>query len=292
MAKYFTHKYCDFCKSTKKRVVYNLKGQKLVDCLNCNLKYLDKQRLDLKSLYNENYYSAEKGNSSNYSDYKDQEKVTRENFDFAYDYIGRNARASKNSLLDIGSAFGYFLKFLPKNLKSEATEISKFSSQKLREEKIKVYVGDITNLNISKRYDFITSFDVIEHVIHLSKFLRRVNLLLKKDGVFIFTTPDFGSIPNKIIGKRSPIIQPLYHNYYFDKEWLTSNLPFFGLEPIYIKTKYTQKISLGHALFLASFPIPLLKRFRLLELAKKTNIASLVVPIIRSGGIEAIFKKR
>ena len=119
--KYIFQKRCNFCKNTDTSIVYELKHQKLIRCNKCGLIYLDKQRTDLKNLYGKDYYLKSESNMlANYTDYKDQEKIVKRNFHFAYDFIAKNMSEEKNKLLDIGAGFGYFIKYLPSNIQSQA----------------------------------------------------------------------------------------------------------------------------------------------------------------------------
>ena len=115
--------------------------------------------------------------------------------------------------------------------------------------------------------------------------------LLNKEGVFIFTTPDYGTFFNKMFGVHAPTIQPLYHNYYFDKKWIRENLPQFGFKIIYLKTTHFEPMNIGTVLLYLTFAIPFLKRIHLLKFAKFIRVESIIIPFIRFGGLECIVKK-
>lgn len=290
--KYYLHHKCNICGSGRNTQLHKLGRQNLVRCLNCGLQYLNKQRTDFENLYNEDYFFKSESNNANYFSYDDQEsKILKANFSFAYDYINKNySSKEKYRLLDIGAGFGYFIKNL-NNKHCETVEISKIGARKIRANGIKVYEGNFLDIKIAKKFDIITSFDVIEHQIFLDKYLKKINSLLKNGGVFIFTTPDYNTILTKIFGKRSPTIQPLYHNYYFNKNWLKNKLPSFGLELIDIKTTYFTKATLGHILLMCSFALPFIKKLPFLFKINNIKIFKKPITFIRFGGIEAIFRK-
>ncbi len=289
--KYFLHKKCNICGKSRNKTLYNLLGQNLLQCSSCKLLYLDRQRIDFENLYNENYFFKSESNNANYFNYDNHDQILKSNFKFAYDYIENNYNNKSYSLLDVGAGFGFFLKYLPKNIHSEAVEISKVGAEKIRNTGIKVYENNFLDAQIENKFDIIVSFDVIEHQVLLDKYLNKVNDLLKKDGVFIFTTPDFGTVFNKIFGKRSPTIQPLYHNYYFDKTWIRKMLPLFGLKCAYLKTTYITKMTINHIFLMSSFTIPSIRKIPIYKFINKFKIFNRPISFFRFGGINAIFKK-
>lgn len=291
--KYIKHNICNFCKSSSKKLLHQLGLQNIVQCNYCMLIYIDKQRVDIENLYNKSYYYATGDNSrANYMDYQNRKELARKNFSFAYSYISSNAKGNKNRLLEIGAGFGYFLKCLPKNISCAVVEVSKEAIKEIKKNtKAKVYKGDFLNVNIQDKYDFIVSFDVIEHQIFLSDYLKKIHSLLRKNSVFIFTTPDFGSPFNKILGKRAPAIQPLYHNYYLDKTWIKKNIPQLGYEIISIKTVYLAEMDLGYIFVMGSFILPIISKLGLFKIVKKFKIEKLKFPFFKLGGIECILRK-
>lgn len=291
--KYIFIEKCNICGESKKIVIFPIGLQNLVKCAKCGLTYLDKQRIDINSLYNKDYYNSNENNAiANYCDYESQEKVIKNKFKFAFFYIYKNLLKNKK-LLEIGAGYGFFLKYLPKNLKIYAVEISKVAAGKIRENNpdVKVYDIDFMKVKLHDNFDFIISFDVIEHQTNLNKYLIKVHSLLNKEGTFMFTTPDYGTLFNKIFGVHAPTIQPLYHNYYFDQMWIRKNLPKFGFEIIYLKTTHFEPMNIGTILLYLTFAIPVLKRIHLLKVAKFIKIESITIPFFRFGGLECIARR-
>lgn len=286
---YKRHTYCNFCKSKKISLTYKLKDQNLVKCDNCDLFFLDKQRDNLLDLYNEEYYGGE-SKDSNYFEYSDQAKVMRKNFNFAYEFIN-NIGNKKLLLLDIGSGYGFFSEHLNNNITYEAIDISRLAVQRMRSNDIKAYQGEILTFDTKRRYDVIVAFDVIEHQIYLKEFVNKVHKLLKSNGVFIFTTPDFGSITNKLFREKAPTIQPKYHNYYLSQKWLKNSLPSLGFKIEEIRTVHLTFLSIGQILLLASFALPFLRYFQIARLVRFLNLHNKIVPFFRFGGIICIAKK-
>lgn len=291
--KYITHDKCNYCKGKNVKLIYKLNDQKILQCTGCLLVYIDKQRIDLGNLYNKDYYLKSESNMlANYTDYKDQEKIVKQNFRFAYTYITTSMNRNKNKLLDIGAGFGYFIKYLPSSIRSEAVEVSRQAADALKlNTKVKVYDGIFLDVSIKNKFDFIVSFDVIEHQNNLIGYLHKIKALLKRKGIVIFTTPDFDSPINKVFGKTAPLIQPLYHNYYFTKDWFKKNISSLGYKIISLKTSYLAKSSIGNIILLGCFAFPFLRKISILKFIKLLKMDNITIPFIRFGGIECILQK-
>lgn len=290
--KYIYHEKCNICNSTRRTKLFSIGRQNLLKCSKCGLVYFDKQRSDLETLYDKKYFSLEDGiEYANYADYNIQEKTVKKNFAFAFEFIKQNIRRNGEKLLEIGPGFGYFLKHLPDNVESEGAEVSHIAVNHVRKMGLRVFEGDFQTINLKRGYMCVVAFDVIEHQLYLKEFIEKIHLLLNPGGYFIFTTPDYGTILNKVFGRSAPTIQPNYHNYYFSQKWLQSNMPGFEFKIVSMNTTYMNYLSIAQILLLGSFAFPILKDLRLLEIAKKLRIDSRVIPFFRFGGIECIARK-
>lgn len=286
------HKSCNFCKSKKRKILFKIGEQKLYKCINCNLVYFDKQRKDLENLYEEKYYLTDEGNvTANYADYKIQEKTILRDFSFAFNYLAKKGNNKKKRLLEIGPGYGYFLKHLPSTILGEGIEVSHDAVMHMKKAGLTVYEGDFIQMDLNHKYDFIVAFDVVEHQLYLKEFFEKVNMLLKPNGTFTFTTPDYDSLLNKLFKKNAPTIQPLYHNYYLTQLWLRQNLAKLGFKIIHLKTVYLTYISIGQIIIMASFAFPSTKSLGLSKLVRIFKLENVLIPFFRFGGIECIIQK-
>lgn len=293
MAKFIEVKACSYCKSRERIKKFSLDHQNLVKCINCGLIYLDRQHLDEEILYEENYYKAkENGKDGFYSDYTFQEGVVKKKFNFAFSYINEHS-LKKSKLLEIGCGYGYFLELLSGKINTYAVEISKKAAKETLKNNpaTQVYNSDFLEVDINDRFNFIVAFDVIEHQNDVKHFLDKVYSMLEKDGVFIFTTPDYGTIFNRIFAKHAPAVQPLYHNYYFEKKWLVDNLKSLGFKIIFLKTSYFEPMNIGYILMNLYPAFSLLAKLPLLKIIRLIKIDNLIIPFFRFGGIECIVQR-
>jgi 2-polyprenyl-3-methyl-5-hydroxy-6-metoxy-1,4-benzoquinol methylase len=97
------------------------------------------------------------------------------------------------SVIEIGSGRGYFLKKLKDKsinavgleLNTEAVEISNRNNLTVYNEDLEVFAQKYPN-----KYDFVCSFQVLEHIPNVKKFLDSAIKLLKKNGVLYISVPN------------------------------------------------------------------------------------------------------
>ncbi|MCB0104095.1 MAG: methyltransferase domain-containing protein [Anaerolineales bacterium] len=135
------------------------------------------------------------------------EKFSKTYFDTAYGpyYELRNPRykwraflreiqkyITKGSLLDIGCAYGLFLKETAEYFECAGTDISEHAIANARSVlpgNIEVFVGAAGSLATDKQYDLVTCFDILEHTKDIGEALDNIYSLLKDNGILAITVP-------------------------------------------------------------------------------------------------------
>jgi 2-polyprenyl-3-methyl-5-hydroxy-6-metoxy-1,4-benzoquinol methylase len=125
----------------------------------------------------------------------------------------------KGSILDIGCQKGEFLKRMEeKGWKVFGVDIS-VSSCNYARKKLglkNIYAGDVLDFDFPERYfDVVTMWQVIEHLRDPLATLRKINRLLKRDGVLIFECPNFGSFTSRVFKDKWPGLDVPRHLYQF-----------------------------------------------------------------------------
>jgi len=192
---------CPLCKSRKWKKIYPAHYARIVRCKLCDFAYTNprlKARF-LKRLYSEGYFKNNNSHVIGYADYvKDEENITKT---FLKRLAMIEKHVKKGRLLDVGCATGFFLNSARENGWSvEGVEVSDFAADFARKKfDLQIYVGDIEKINLPKnRYDLITMWDVIEHIVNPIKVLKHLRASLTDNGILVMTTPDEGSIPARI----------------------------------------------------------------------------------------------
>jgi 2-polyprenyl-3-methyl-5-hydroxy-6-metoxy-1,4-benzoquinol methylase len=108
--------------------------------------------------------------------------------------IRRVSKIKTGKILDIGCGTGDFLKYMHSSgWETDGVETdlgAKLIAEKKLGKKIKENFAQIKG---EKKYDVISMWHVLEHVYNLEGYLKKVNKLLKKDGVLVIGVPNCAS---------------------------------------------------------------------------------------------------
>lgn len=111
---------------------------------------------------------------------------------------------NKGKLLDLGCAFGYFLQFAEKYYLSVGLE--KFLPAALKAKRISdtnVVCADASNLPFkSKQFDFVTLFDILEHLSDPSACIKESNTKLINGGILVISVPNMNSLGKKLKSEK------------------------------------------------------------------------------------------
>jgi 2-polyprenyl-3-methyl-5-hydroxy-6-metoxy-1,4-benzoquinol methylase len=187
---------CPLCKKSSNRVVARFREKSYFRCSRCGMIYLlycGSKPID----YTKNYF---------FQNYKQQYGRTYlEDFSFIQELgrvrineiINLLKKSKPVNLLDIGCAYGPFLKAASqKGLNVRGIDISEEAVRYVRD-KLGIHCQTLDFENIptrfikenKKRYDVVSMWYVIEHIQNLNRVLAVINSMLKKGGVFAFSTP-------------------------------------------------------------------------------------------------------
>jgi SAM-dependent methyltransferase len=159
--------------------------------------------------------------------------------------------------LVIAESFGY---------EAEGLELSKWSSELAKKKGLKIYRQSLESLSkkISKHYDVITLFGVIEHFERPLDEISYINKLLKPGGLLVIWTGDVNSMPSRLLRKRWWYWQG-QHIQYFSHQSLKRLLNKEGFEHMttkiypFVATYKLMNNYLGRYYFLRPWIMKLLK---------------------------------
>jgi len=218
--------------------------QSLIKCQSCGF-IIEFPRLSDKEII-AGYTSA--GNSGHDSQYlqrvKSFESTLKRNSNFLPPAPGR--------VLDIGCAGGAFVEAAG-NLGYQAEGIEPavdlVKSALGRGLNVREGTAETLDLLNGEKYDVVTLWDVIEHVLDPVVTLDAAISLLKPDGVLVVNIPDIGTPLARLVGKKNWWISSV-HVYHFSSNHIEALLLPRGFK-IVSKKMFFQSLSLGYLLEIA-----------------------------------------
>ena len=243
---------CPICSDEKHKrkspdeVVIRLENRTVRKCSSCGMLYLS-WSVDEKKQYLASYF---------FDDYKKQYgKTYLEDFSSIKSqgvrrcgiidglfwkqrlYSGRKARTIFPSVLDVGCAYGPFLSaahdagwnVFGTDISAEAVE---YVAETLQYKACKAAFPDIDTAKEfeTEKFDALTMWYVIEHFQNLAPVLKKVNRLLKKGGIFAFSTPSASGVSAKFNKEKFLTQSPVDHYSLWQPELCNSILRKFGFK--------------------------------------------------------------
>lgn len=256
MSEDFEEINCNLCGGNRKYELFDLNPFKLVRCEDCGLSYVSPRYTESRTLklYDDSYFTNPgffSGDSSRiygYSDYGEG----RDNVETMYrKIVGQMERFIKpGELLEIGSAYGYFLnQARKKGWKVSGIELSKNARASCeREFGIQAFEGPLNEFDSSQKVDSVVFFDVLEHLHDPMKTLLDIHSMLKPGGLLVIAVPNSASWVLNFLGSRWEDLQRANsgeHLYFFNIETLSKILEKTGFEVLEVKTM-GRYFKLGH----------------------------------------------
>lgn len=133
--------------------------------------------------------------------------------------------------LDVGCANGVFVSTAA-GVGAEACgiELSSVAVEQARQQGLNVTQARIEDLSVADRYDCVTAFDVIEHVLDPNEFLQSIANRLNDGATCVLSLPDVNSVFAKVMGKAWWFYIPEEHLHYFNAATIRQLAAKVGLE--------------------------------------------------------------
>ena len=235
---------CSICKSNHTTVFYRgkirngkypnkLKNQVIYECKSCKSFFLNKVL---------NYKTKEYREITN-------ESNEIKNLSFLSNELNNQLRFIeidnlKNSdILDVGCGTGFLLDYLKKYSKSKSGVEKNKEFLKFLRKSGHIAYSDLQQLD--KKYELITSFNVIEHVDNVISFIKSMYNLLKKNGTLIIETPNSNDILLDLVGDEfKSFYYRIQHRNYFNEKSLNNLMKLCGISNY--SFSYSQKYGLNN----------------------------------------------
>lgn len=198
---------CPICgskKSTKNFKAYDIHGTKKLSkgkfsysqCAECELVYITNLKVN-KTYYDKYYkddYYHNNGVRSGIADL-----LTKIANYFKNKIVYRNIQSikKKNNILDIGAGDLKFLNSIDESFNKTAIDIK---SHREAPSNIRFIEEDVLIHDFRQKYDVATMWHFLEHADRPVKLLKKINKILNKDGIVVFSMPNTESLSFKQVG--------------------------------------------------------------------------------------------
>jgi SAM-dependent methyltransferase len=214
-----TSRACTACGETTPHAFrFKVSGCEIWQCERCGLGQAETTGFDPNDYYTGSYFSGER--SDGYLDYQGSEPVLRREFAHSVDFVRRFHASGR--LLDLGCAYGFFLKEAQRYFDVTGIELAEDAAQACRQAGLQVYSGVADEATMARvgEVDVITLFDVIEHLPQPRDTLALCCRYLKPGGVIVLTTGDFAALTARLAGAKWRLMTPPQHLWFFTRESL------------------------------------------------------------------------
>lgn len=190
------HFNCDVCGLDDNKVLRKKNMFKIVKCSGCDLVYTT-PRPSVSKQYNKDFFINEHKTYYSRSYEKDRESIV----DFARKRMNEIEKYKRRGkLLDVGCALGFCLEVAKeRGWKTYGVDISDYAVRYTREKlRLNVVKGNFLDVNFKKEFfDVVCMWLVLEHMTEPAKNLRKVNNILKRNGIFAIKLPNIGGFSGR-----------------------------------------------------------------------------------------------
>ncbi|MBX3290080.1 MAG: class I SAM-dependent methyltransferase [Acidobacteria bacterium] len=225
---------CPVCQNTKFKKLFSKNQKDFWKCISCGLQ--KQHPLPTESILREYYeLSYRSGMYETFSSEGDLKEMTAKQ---RLKEICRRIRPS-GKWLDVGASTGVFVKtLLEGSINAEGIEISETAVSLAKENGLPVKAGTLETHLTDEKYDAITAFDLIEHLIDPITFLKTAHSKLKPDGYLIMTMPNLNSLSRYIMRSRWYFYIPEEHLHYFNPFIIRKLLERNNFNVLFVGTTY------------------------------------------------------
>jgi len=214
-------------------------------CGACNLVYL-KNPLSDETL--RKFYANYPSNTANW--HKNESKFYKTIYRQGINSIRNFLTVDSPKILDVGCSSGLFLDTFGEiypNASLFGIEPNIIESQIASSKDISLLPHDISNLNPSD-FDFVTLWDVLEHIPNPVKFLRTLKCCLKPEGILFIQVPSCDSISARILQEKCNMYDGIEHLTLFGVRGIHKALDLSGLVPVSCETVISDSFPIANHL--------------------------------------------
>lgn len=144
-------------------------------------------------------------------------------------------KKSPRSILDVGCRTGDFLMHFEDTIIREGVEISNYCTEIANKRGLRIYNDNLESINFDKKYDIVSAYNILEHLIDPLSFLDKLNSIINKNGLLVILIPTHESLREKLLmrfNKRWHMYVPPEHLNFISKRFLDSYLSKYNFQLI------------------------------------------------------------
>ncbi|HPN32375.1 MAG TPA: class I SAM-dependent methyltransferase [bacterium] len=234
---------CPACKSKNYEFVFKKNSFNFVKCKVCNTLFCNPRPTYQRIINFYKYSDSVKFFASDFYP-KTEENRRKLIFQPRAEFIKKFVKKYKienQYFADIGAGYGTFLEELNKTKIFKnvfGIEPAEDLAKAMIKKKINVIQKSIENLTLEKKeyFNFVTSFELFEHLFSPDLFLKKIHKILKPNGILLLTTLNGEGFDIKTLGKYSKSISPPQHLNFFNTMSIALLFSKCGFEVLEIST--------------------------------------------------------
>ena len=206
---------CPICTAGTMRLTAVKNGHAILRCNVCGVGQTSPRGFDPTKYYTRAYFEGDRNDG--YANYGQSEAVLRDEFARLVEEL-REVAPIGGSLLEVGCAYGFFLKEAQKYWRVHGLEISADAVQRCHEyglTSVHQGVADKGSLSELPSLQAVVMLDVIEHLVDPVQTIELCRRKLIPGGVLMLTTGDYGSLLARLLGTRWRLMTPPQHLWFF-----------------------------------------------------------------------------
>jgi 2-polyprenyl-3-methyl-5-hydroxy-6-metoxy-1,4-benzoquinol methylase len=223
--------HCLLCGSESRKFEFStLNGTSVYQCDECTLAYVDPFPVNSADVYSTAYFDKSLVAYDGMRPYR-IERFGMERITLIQKYV------KSGKLLDVGCGVGWFLEAAKKSgFDIYGQEISKELADFTSEE-LGIAVFNEALDKITHKFDVITMFDLIEHVMDPKELIIQCRGLLNPGGIIVAFTPNYDSLGIQVLKENSSLVCPPAHLTYFTKESVEKLADLTNMSLVHLETK-------------------------------------------------------
>ncbi len=146
--------------------------------------------------------------------------------------------AKRGRVLDIGASTGVMLDVFRKN-KWETWGVEPSESAKIAKEKGHKIIKNYFEKAVlpTNYFNLVIMNHTLEHLDNPVLVLKKVRMILKRDGAVLIDVPNAGGLASRLMGNRWPYRLPKEHKHQFTKKSLTEVFNKAGFDAVFFKSR-------------------------------------------------------